>query len=52
MRSRPFPPTASSEAACRYREPAEAGVRTAMVRYPVLDEKAVESFAPVIAAFS
>jgi len=36
----------------RYRDLAEAGVRTAVVRFPVLDEKAVESFAPVMAAFS
>ena len=36
----------------RYRTLAEAGVRTAMVRFPTLDEAAVESFAPVIAAFA
>ena len=35
----------------RYRELAEAGVQTAMVRFPVLNEAAVEAFAPVIAAF-
>jgi F420-dependent oxidoreductase-like protein len=36
----------------RYRQLAEAGVQTAMVRFPVLDEAAVEAFAPVVAAFS
>ncbi|HET7720146.1 MAG TPA: LLM class flavin-dependent oxidoreductase, partial [Acidimicrobiales bacterium] len=36
----------------RYRALAEAGVRTAMVRLPRLDEAAVEAFAPVIAAFA
>lgn len=36
----------------RYRTLAEAGVQTAMVRFPTLDEAAVEAFAPVIAAFS
>ena len=36
----------------RYRQLAEAGVRTAMVRFPALDERAVEAFAPVIAAFA
>jgi F420-dependent oxidoreductase-like protein len=36
----------------RYRGLAEAGVRTAMVRSPALDEAAVEAFAPVIAAFA
>ena len=36
----------------RYRALAEAGVRTAMVRFPKLDEAAVEAFAPVIAAFA
>jgi F420-dependent oxidoreductase-like protein len=35
----------------RYRELAEAGVQTAMVRFPVLDEAAIEAFAPVLAAF-
>jgi F420-dependent oxidoreductase-like protein len=35
----------------RYRELAEAGVQTALVRLPALDEKAIEAFAPVIAAF-
>ena len=35
----------------RYRELADAGVQTAMVRFDGLDEKAVEAFAPVIAAF-
>jgi F420-dependent oxidoreductase-like protein len=36
----------------RYRQVAEAGVRTAMVRFPALNEAAVEAFAPVIAAFA
>jgi alkanesulfonate monooxygenase SsuD/methylene tetrahydromethanopterin reductase-like flavin-dependent oxidoreductase (luciferase family) len=36
----------------RYRTLAEAGVRTAMVRFPALDEAAIEAFAPVIAAFA
>ena len=36
----------------RYRELAEAGVQTAMVRFDALDEAAVEAFAPVIAAFA
>ena len=36
----------------RYRQLAEAGVRTAMVRFPNLDEATVEAFAPVIAAFA
>ena len=36
----------------RYRALAEAGVRTAMVRFPTLDAAAVEAFAPVIAAFA
>jgi F420-dependent oxidoreductase-like protein len=36
----------------RYRQLAEAGVQTAMVRFPVLDEAVVNAFAPVIAAFS
>ena len=36
----------------RYRQLAEAGVQTAMVRFPTLDEQAVEAFAPVIAAFA
>ena len=36
----------------RYRTLAEAGVRTAMVRFPGLDEAAIETFAPVIAAFA
>ena len=36
----------------RYRGLAEAGVRTAMVRFPTLDEAALEAFAPVIAAFA
>jgi F420-dependent oxidoreductase-like protein len=36
----------------RYRELAEAGVQTAMVRFPALSEAAVEAFTPVIAAFS
>jgi F420-dependent oxidoreductase-like protein len=36
----------------RYRQLAEAGVRTAMVRFPTLDEAAVEAFGPVIAAFA
>ncbi len=35
----------------RYRQLAEAGVQTAMVRFPALDEAAIEAFAPVIAAF-
>ena len=39
------------EQAGRYRELAEAGVQPAMVRFPVLDEAALEAFAPVIAAF-
>jgi alkanesulfonate monooxygenase SsuD/methylene tetrahydromethanopterin reductase-like flavin-dependent oxidoreductase (luciferase family) len=36
----------------RYRTLAEAGVQTAMVRFPALDEAAVDAFAPVIAAFA
>jgi hypothetical protein len=37
----------------RYRELAEAGVGTAIVRLaPVPDEAAIEAFAPVLAAFS
>ena len=36
----------------RYRGLAQAGVRTAMVRFPTLDEAAAEAFAPVIAAFA
>lgn len=36
----------------RYRELAEAGIQTAMVRFDAPDEKVVEAFAPVIAAFA
>ena len=36
----------------RYRELAEAGVQTALVRMPALDERAIEAFAPVLASFS
>ena len=36
----------------RHRALAEAGVRTAMVRFAKLDEAALEAFAPVIAAFA
>ena len=36
----------------RYRALAEAGVQTAIVRLPVLDEAALAAFAPVIAAFA
>jgi len=36
----------------RYRELAEAGVQTGIVRFPRLDEQAVVSFAPVVAAFA
>jgi alkanesulfonate monooxygenase SsuD/methylene tetrahydromethanopterin reductase-like flavin-dependent oxidoreductase (luciferase family) len=36
----------------RYRELAEAGVRTAIVRLAPLDEAAIARFAPVIAAFA
>jgi F420-dependent oxidoreductase-like protein len=36
----------------RYRTLAEAGVQTAMVRFPALAEAAIEAFAPVIAAFA
>jgi F420-dependent oxidoreductase-like protein len=35
----------------RYRELAEAGVQTAIVRLSTPDEKSIEAFAPVIAAF-
>ena len=35
----------------RYRQLAEAGVRTEIVRFQALDEAAVEAFAPVIARF-
>ncbi len=34
-----------------YRELAEAGVETAIVRFDTLDEAALEAFAPVVAAF-
>jgi hypothetical protein len=36
----------------RYRELAEAGVQTAMVRLAGLDEAAVERFGPVVEAFA
>jgi F420-dependent oxidoreductase-like protein len=35
----------------RYRQLAEAGVQTGIVRFPALDEQAIEAFAPVVAAF-
>ncbi len=35
----------------RYRELAEAGVQTEMVRLGTLDEEAIAGFAPIVAAF-